>query len=651
MTSGFISYSHKDREIADYIADELRARGVDVFIDYKKLKSGDYVEQLGVQIEQQEFFLVVVSPDAIESKWVRAELLLAFDLKSNCKIIPIWYRPVRLTKLMVLTPLERVDFTRWDDDQNMDEALRKLCRLMDVPFEISESPPVDRLGLRKSNVQEVQEAEGYNVQDDWAPAFAKGDIARLIRTAATSQKSDPEKAIFVYRQVLEIDPEYMDGRIKEFVARQEERMKPSRLSLLQEQTNYAMKQGKWSDATQLANSILELDENNEFAHKQLAIVSRNAECEPTYRLAAIANEAGDISAVQVFMTDIEKTCPEFGDPAGILRNQHITPELVGYLRNSHLLAGHIGAITRVAFSHSSNLLATASNDHSIKIWCTSTGELLHELTQHSARVNSVAFSSDDNYLASVSADRKVILWQVNSWEPLQLASVPMEAQDVIFAEDISQLIVGCRDGILRLFRIPELDKYTQTEVGLGSITSLNLSNDGRLFASSVRRPQHSYSSTISVWNTSNMQKISVNSWSGISGKGYIKRAIISSDLQYFAAVSDTIDVWTMPQARSYFHSRLDHMPVPDLGTGSSRKAAGINVRGQDLTFMSRNSSLLILVGVYNHKGRMVFVDLTESKVIGELTAHDETVTSVAVSADGRYIATGSDHCIVKIWQL
>lgn len=41
MTRIFISYSRRDKAVADYIGAELRNRGADVFIDYQKLIAGE----------------------------------------------------------------------------------------------------------------------------------------------------------------------------------------------------------------------------------------------------------------------------------------------------------------------------------------------------------------------------------------------------------------------------------------------------------------------------------------------------------------------------------------------------------------------------------------------------------------------------------
>lgn len=56
------------------------------------------------------------------------------------------------------------------------------------------------------------------------------------------------------------------------------------------------------------------------------------------------------------------------------------------------------------------LLASGSDDNTIKLWNTSTGYLIRTLTGHTDSVRSVKFSNELNYLASGSKDSAVKIW-------------------------------------------------------------------------------------------------------------------------------------------------------------------------------------------------------------------------------------------------
>ncbi|KAK5243506.1 hypothetical protein LTS06_010745 [Exophiala xenobiotica] len=83
------------------------------------------------------------------------------------------------------------------------------------------------------------------------------------------------------------------------------------------------------------------------------------------------------------------------------------------------LEGHSAWVRSVAFSPDSTRLASASEDHTVKIWDGSSGACLQTLEGHSASIRSVAFSPDSTRLASASEDRAVKIWDGSSGACLQ----------------------------------------------------------------------------------------------------------------------------------------------------------------------------------------------------------------------------------------
>jgi hypothetical protein len=74
--------------------------------------------------------------------------------------------------------------------------------------------------------------------------------------------------------------------------------------------------------------------------------------------------------------------------------------------------GHTAYIQWISFSPDGRYLASASSDHSARIWNTATGAELATLRGHADAVNRVAFSPDGRHLASASSDRTVKIWDV-----------------------------------------------------------------------------------------------------------------------------------------------------------------------------------------------------------------------------------------------
>ncbi|GIF25826.1 WD40 repeat protein [Actinoplanes tereljensis] len=73
----------------------------------------------------------------------------------------------------------------------------------------------------------------------------------------------------------------------------------------------------------------------------------------------------------------------------------------------------MGGVRAVGYSPDGSVLASGADDHTVRLWHSSTGAALQVLTGHTAGVSSVAFSPDGRLLASGAWDGDVRLWAVS----------------------------------------------------------------------------------------------------------------------------------------------------------------------------------------------------------------------------------------------
>ncbi|MEH1962613.1 MAG: serine/threonine-protein kinase [Nostoc sp.] len=120
------------------------------------------------------------------------------------------------------------------------------------------------------------------------------------------------------------------------------------------------------------------------------------------------------------------------------------------------LSGHAWAVLTVAFSPDGQILATGSDDNTIKLWEVNTGQLICTLVGHSWSVVAVAFSADGETLLSASCDKTVKLWRVSTAEEIVTLSGHVDSVSAVAMSKVTQLIAsGSRDKTIKLWQLVE----------------------------------------------------------------------------------------------------------------------------------------------------------------------------------------------------
>ncbi|KAG2070855.1 WD40 repeat-like protein [Suillus decipiens] len=77
------------------------------------------------------------------------------------------------------------------------------------------------------------------------------------------------------------------------------------------------------------------------------------------------------------------------------------------------LHAHSAAIHSLAISSDGELMATASNDHTARLWSTSTRKPFGRVLQHADMVFTVAFSPDSRIVATSGQENTIFLWDIS----------------------------------------------------------------------------------------------------------------------------------------------------------------------------------------------------------------------------------------------
>ena len=145
MKSIFLSYSHRDKDIARDLVARLTAHGVDVWRDEDEMSIGTQVPaHIASAIQMKDYLGVLLTPASVNSEWVHLEvqIALAQELEGRfVKVLPLLMEPTKVPEY--LRHKLYADFT-----SNAEDAFQRLldCLLSPNPPERGGHGEVDAHG-------------------------------------------------------------------------------------------------------------------------------------------------------------------------------------------------------------------------------------------------------------------------------------------------------------------------------------------------------------------------------------------------------------------------------------------------------------------------------------------------------------------------
>ncbi|WTP63512.1 TIR domain-containing protein [Streptomyces phaeochromogenes] len=396
-----------------------------------------------------------------------------------------------------------------------------------------------------------------------------------------------------------------------------------------------------------------------------------------------------------------------GEESGVVRLR----DLSALHAPDRILRGHTSAVQSVAFSSDSKVLAS-TGDTSIRMWDVATGRPHGPVIERQGAGNSVAFSPNGSLLASGGAATAIGLWDVASGKPRgkPLIGHTDAVFDTVLSPD-GKLLASCgMDGTVRLWDVATGQPRGEPLQGhTDAVADVAFTPDGKVLASA------SMDKTVRLWdvatgqprgeplqghtNTVNRLAISpdgklvasagadvVQLWDTDTGRRHglalaghsdsVQSVAFSPDGEQLASISDdnTLRLWKVAETPSVSQALTGHTGEvfdtafsPDGGRLATASADGTarlwdavtgQPRGKPLTghdgwvigvAFSPDGKLLASAG---EDGTVRLWDAATGRPYGKpLTGHTNWVTRVEFSPDGRLLASASDDKTVRLWDV
>lgn len=273
------------------------------------------------------------------------------------------------------------------------------------------------------------------------------------------------------------------------------------------------------------------------------------------------------------------------------------------------LVGHTLGISDIQYSPiNSDILASCSDDLTIRLWSISKSKCIKILRKHTYHVTSIKFTSKGNILISGSADETITIWDLSSGKILKtLAAHADPISSLSLTPDNTIIISASYDGLMRLFDLEtgqclKTLTYNSTSHGTATastndvlnfpISNVEISPNGKYILSS------SLDGVIRLWDYIS-NKI-IKTYNGKDGKHISEKYccgtkfIIKTETPKLVSGSDSdgLIIWDVQSKSIDFQYKVNDEPVFQIDTYEGGEIIACCTRDGIITVLELNEDYI-----------------------------------------------------------
>ncbi|HLM80659.1 MAG TPA: NAD(P)-binding domain-containing protein [Terriglobales bacterium] len=235
------------------------------------------------------------------------------------------------------------------------------------------------------------------------------------------------------------------------------------------------------------------------------------------------------------------------------------------------LHGHEDNVLTIAWSPDGRMLVSGAFDRQVILWDAHTGEKLKVLGRHDDAVNSVAYSPNGKTIASASGDQIIRVWDFESLEVRHVLKGKHWFSSISWSPDGESIAAGTGGGTIELWNVENERPVAIREGHTARVLCVAFGADGRLLASK------SADGTVRIWKSDNWQELGVLEENGV----YVSSLAFHPKKPILVTRDDSrnvIRIWNMefgalekaaPVSQSVQYAAARIALVGDQGTGKT----------------------------------------------------------------------------------